>query len=167
MNKHIVIINGSGGVGKDTFVHTVAKFAYVMNYSSVEKIKEAAKVIGWNSGKSEKDRKFLSDMKDLSTTYNDCPFQSMREKVSEFYNSEADILFLHIREPEEIERAKKEFNAHTLLIIRNSVDQVKSNHADANVFDYDYEFTVLNDGDLTDLAIRAKEFVEELKEMDE
>lgn len=167
MNKHIVIINGSGGVGKDTFVHTVAKFAYVMNYSSVEKIKEAAKVIGWNSGKSEKDRKFLSDMKDLSTTYNDCPFQSMREKVSEFYNSEADILFLHIREPEEIERAKKEFNAHTLLIIRNSVDQVKSNHADANVFHYDYEFTVLNDGDLTDLAIRAKEFVEELKEMDE
>ena len=103
----------------------------------------------------------------ISTTYNDCSFQSMREKVSEFYNSEADILFLHIREPEEIERAKKEFNAHTLLIIRNSVDQVKSNHADANVFDYDYEFTVLNDGDLTDLAIRAKEFVEELKEMNE
>ena len=167
MNKHIVIINGSGGVGKDTFVHTVAKFAYVMNYSSVEKIKEAAKVIGWNGGKSEKDRKFLSDLKDLSTAYNDCPFQSMKEKVSEFYNTKADILFLHIREPEEIERAKKEFNAHTLLIIRNSVDQVKSNHADANVFDYDYEFTVLNDGDLTDLAIRAKEFVEELKEMDE
>ena len=167
MNKHIVIINGSGGVGKDTFVHTVAKFAYVMNYSSVEKIKEAAKVIGWNGGKSEKDRKFLSDLKDLSTAYNDCPFQSMREKVSEFYNTKADILFLHIREPEEIERAKKEFNAHTLLIIRNSVDHVKSNHADANVFDYDYEFTVLNDGDLTDLAIRAKEFVEELKEMNE
>lgn len=167
MNKHIVIINGFGRAGKDSFVHAAAKFAYVMNFSSVDKIKKAAKVLGWDGGKSEKDRKFLSDMKDLSTTYNDCPFQSMREKVSEFYNSEADILFLHIREPEEIERAKKEFNAHTLLIIRNSVDQVKSNHADANVFDYDYEFTVLNDGDLTDLAIRAKEFVEELKEMDE
>ena len=167
MNKHIVIINGSGRAGKDSFVHAAAKFAYVMNFSSVDKIKKAAKVLGWDGGKSEKDRKFLSDMKDLSTTYNDCPFQSMREKVSEFYNSEAGILFLHIREPEEIERAKKEFNAHTLLIIRNSVDQVKSNHADANVFDYDYEFTVLNDGDLTDLAIRAKEFVEELKEMDE
>lgn len=167
MNKHIVIINGFGRAGKDSFVHAAAKFAYVMNFSSVDKIKKAAKVLGWDGGKSEKDRKFLSDMKDLSTTYNDCPFQSMREKVSEFYNSEADILFLHIREPEEIERAKKEFNAHALLIIRNSVDQVKSNHADANVFDYDYEFTVLNDGDLTDLAIHAKEFVEELKEMDE
>ena len=167
MNKHIVIINGSGRVGKDTFVHTVAKFAYVMNFSSVDKIKKAAEVLGWDGGKSEKDRKFLSDMKDLSTAYNDCPFRSMREKVSEFYNSEADILFLHIREPEEIERAKKEFNAHTLLIIRNSVDHVKSNHADANVFCYDYDFTVLNDGDLTDLAIRARRFVEELKEMDE
>ena len=167
MNKHIVIINGFGRAGKDSFVHAAAKFTYVMNFSSVAKLKKAAQVLGWDGGKSEKDRKFLSDMKDLSTTYNDCPFQSMREKVSEFYNSEADILFLHIREPEEIERAKKEFNAHTLLIIRNSVDQVKSNHADANVFDYDYEFTVLNDGDLTDLATRAKEFVEELKEMDE
>lgn len=167
MNKHIVIINGSGRAGKDSFVHAAAKFAYVMNFSSVDKIKKAAKVLGWDGGKSEKDRKFLSDMKDLSTAYNDCPFQSMREKVSEFYNSEADILFLHIREPEEIERAKKEFNAHTLLIIRNSVEHVKSNHADANVFCYDYDFTVLNDGDLTDLAIRARRFVEELKEMDE
>lgn len=167
MNKHIVIINGSGRAGKDSFVHATAKFAYVMNFSSVDKIKKAAEVLGWDGGKSEKDRKFLSDMKDLSTAYNDCPFQSMREKVSEFYNSEADILFLHIREPEEIERAKKEFNAHTLLIIRNSVDHVKSNHADANVFCYDYDFTVLNDGDLTDLAIHARRFVEELKEMDE
>ena len=167
MNKHIVIINGSGGVGKDSFVHAAAKFACVINFSSVDKIKEAAKIIGWSGEKSEKSRQLLSGMKDLSIAYNDGPFQSMKKKVSEFYNTKADILFLHIREPEEIERAKKEFDAHTLLIIRNSVDHVKSNHADANVFHYDYDFTIQNDGDLANLAIRAKEFVEELKEMDE
>ena len=40
MNKHIVIINGFGRAGKDSFVHAAAKFAYVMNFSSVDKIKK-------------------------------------------------------------------------------------------------------------------------------
>ena len=108
MNKQVFIINGSGGVGKDTFVELVSKVfnLSVMNFSSVDKVKEIARIIGWTGGKTEKDRKFLSDLKLLCTDYNNMPFNSMSEKVKEFTESDAAMLFLHIREPEEIEKAK-------------------------------------------------------------
>ena len=59
MNKQVFIINGSGGCGKDTFVEIVksqAKRISVRNYSSVTKVKEIAKIIGWDGTKSERDR---------------------------------------------------------------------------------------------------------------
>ena len=47
MNKKIIVINGTGGSGKDTFVEYVSKYAKVYNFSSVDKVKEIAKLIGW------------------------------------------------------------------------------------------------------------------------
>ena len=50
MSKEIVIINGSGGVGKDAFVEFCNEFTCVKNISSVDKVKEAAKIlVGWNT----------------------------------------------------------------------------------------------------------------------
>ena len=52
MKKRVVIINGGGGSGKDTFVEFCAKHAKVINISSVDKVKEAAKIlVGWNGEK--------------------------------------------------------------------------------------------------------------------
>lgn len=171
MDKHIFIINGSGGVGKDTFVELVStelndilkKFHTVVNFSSVDKVKEIAKEIGWDGKKSEKDRKFLSDLKILTSDYCDMPFQSMRSKVAEFMNDEESILlFLHIREPEEITRAVKEFGANTILVIRNTVKHITSNMADENVFNYNYEFIIDNSGTKEELNNKAKKFVQEV-----
>ena len=54
MDKKIVVINGSGGVGKDTFVEFCSEFAKVKNISSVDKVKEAAKVlVNWNGEADE------------------------------------------------------------------------------------------------------------------
>ena len=66
-SKQIVIINGTGGCGKDTFVSFVSKYKRVYNFSSIDKVKEIAKLIGWDGGKTDKDRKFLSDLKKLTT----------------------------------------------------------------------------------------------------
>ena len=163
MKKQVFIINGSGGVGKDTFVQMVMENSSlpVMNFSSVDKVKEIATIIGWDGGKSEKDRKFLSDLKLLCTEYNNLPFNSMREKVDEFNNNFATILFLHIREPKEIEIAKKAFNAKTILIRRNSVKQITSNMADGNVFNYSYDIEIDNDGTLFDLNMKTIDFVQD------
>lgn len=161
--KQIFIINGSGGAGKDSFVKLISKSSDVpiMNFSSVDKVKEIARIIGWTGGKTEKDRKFLSDLKLLCTYYNDMPFNSMSEKVREFANSDAAMLFLHIREPEEIERAKIAFGAQTILVKRDAVKQITSNMADGNVFNYHYDIVVNNNGSLNDLRGKASKFADD------
>lgn len=169
IDKRIFIINGSGGVGKDTFVKHI-KFAVdeytnkeVWNFSSVDKVKEVATQIGWDGGKTEKDRKFLSDLKILTTEYNDMPFNSMKEQVAEFNkNKNAIFLFLHIREPKEIKRAKQEFNATTILIKRDSVPHIVSNMADGGVFDYDYDIVVDNNGNKEDFEIKSYDIAYDL-----
>lgn len=161
MKKQVFIINGSGGVGKDTFVELISKVLNhsVMNFSSVDKVKEIARIVGWAGGKTEKDRKFLSDLKLLCTDYNNMPFNSMSEKVREFTESNATILFLHIREPDEIEKAKTIFGAKTILIKRDAVKQITSNMADGNVFNYQYDIVVDNSEDLTCFEKKAVKFV--------
>lgn len=169
LDKHIFVINGSGGVGKDTFVNLVSlelndkmkRFRTVINFSSVDKVKEIAKEIGWNGGKSEIDRKFLSDLKLLTSGYCDMPFKSMETKVKEFKsNSDSKFLFLHIREPMEIARASEEFGAKTILIVRDSVKHITSNMADENVFNYDYDYVIENNGSMDEFREKAKEFIE-------
>lgn len=171
MDKQIFIINGSGEVGKDTFVEFVStelndlfkKFHTVINFSSVDKVKEIAREIGWNGKKSEKDRKFLSDLKILTSEYCDMPFESMKSKVTEFMkDEESKFLFLHIREPEEIDRAVKEFGAKTILIIRDTVKHIVSNMADENVFNYHYDFVIDNNGTKEELNSKAKDFIQEV-----
>ena len=111
MIKQVFIINGSGGVGKDTFIEMIPTFVdkngnntvwfknlEIRNYSSVSKVKEIAKIIGWNGEKTERDRKFLSDLKLLTTEYNDMPLNDMKKYTRSFMNSGDinKILFLHI-----------------------------------------------------------------------
>lgn len=155
MIKQVFIINGSGGVGKDTFVSLVSNNIATMNFSSVDKVKEIARIIGWDGGKTEKDRKFLSDLKLLCTDYNNMPFNSMHEKVLEFLNSDSIFLFLHIREPEEIEKAKMAFNAKTILIKRDAIKQITSNMADGNVYNYNYDIIVNNDKEMEEFKDKA------------
>lgn len=168
MDKQIFIINGSGGVGKDTFVELVSielndilkKFHTVINFSSVDKVKDIAREIGWSGKKTEKDRKFLSDLKILTSEYCDMPFKSMEKRVNEFLkDEESKLLFLHIREPEEIARAVKEFGAKTILVIRNAVKHITSNIADENVFNYNYDFVIENNGTINELNEKVKVFV--------
>ena len=69
------------------------------------------------------------------------------------------ILFLHIREPKEIQRVKEAFNAITLFIKNDNVADITSNMADANVKNYDYDVIIDNSGSLEELAYKAKEFI--------
>ena len=164
--KKIYVINGSGGVGKDTFVSFVSKQCNnkVANISSITPIKEIAKRIGWKGEKTEKDRKFLSDLKDLLTNYCDCSMNYIREQCIPFLGDKlytgCNVMFIHIREPQEIQKVVKEFDAKTILITNKNVEQVKSNHADAEVFNYKYDIQISNDGSLEQLEDMAKSFCE-------
>ena len=160
MSKKVFIINGSGGVGKDTFCEYVGHYAKVKVISSIDLVKDYASKMGWNGSKTPRDRKFLSDLKDLLTKYNDYPFRDICQKVLWFKEDDNEFLFIHIREPEEIDRAKREFNAHKILMVNDNVRGIYSNHADARVLEYNYDIVIDNSGTLKDLDIIAKDFVE-------
>lgn len=163
--KEIVVINGSGGVGKDTFVEFCREFTSVMNISSVDKVKEAASVLaGWNGEKDEKSRKFLSDLKDLGIKYNNAPLRYISNMAEEFEKSENQLMFVHIRESEEIEKCKNKLKAKTLLITNKNVGSILTNVSDRDVDKYQYDYHISNDGTLEELREKAKEFVTLLTE---
>lgn len=73
----IIVINGRGGVGKDTFVKYCMEsplITFIENMSTIEPIKGVAHLLGWNQEKTPEARKFLSDLKDLSSNFNDFPY---------------------------------------------------------------------------------------------
>jgi len=163
MNKKIIIINGSGGVGKDTFVGLCSEFAKVKNISSVDKVKEAAKIlVNWNGEKDEKSRKFLADLKQISIDYNNYPITYIKEQAEEFKNNDdQDIMFVHIRECSEIEKVKELLNAKSLLITSTRVEKILTNSSDANVENIKYDYYIKNDGTIDELKEKAKQFVME------
>ncbi len=149
MKKLAIVINGSGGVGKDTLCELSAKHFSVMNISSITPIKEIASLIGWSGTKDDRSRKFLADMKQLLVDYNDYPTNWATERYREFLKSEYDILFVHIREPREIEKfvSATGREAKTLLI-RGGSRMTKENYgnaADDEVENYRYDYYFVNE----------------------
>lgn len=163
----IVIINGSAGVGKDTFVQICQKEyskGQIENISTVDLIKTAAKILGWNEVKDERGRKFLSDLKDLACNYSNLSSEYLKKKIKDYKKLEntkyrVDIIFYHCREPEEIDKLKEEFSATTLLIKNNRIKQVESNHADKNVENYKYDYIIENNSGILDLTRKAVDFL--------
>ena len=163
MDKRIIIINGTGGAGKDTFVSFCSEIEKVLNISTVDKVKEAAAIlVGWNGEKDEVSRKLLVDLKQLSIAYNDAPTKYICNMAEKFKDSQDKIMFVHIREAEEIEKARNLLNAKTLLITNPRVKLITSNDSDGKVNEYEYDYYIENDGTLEDLKNKASEFVKGL-----
>lgn len=158
--KKIYILNGVGCSGKDTFVTYLSKYVSIYKYSIVDLVKEVAKHLGWDGSKTEKDRKFLSDLVDLATKYNDIPYKDVASIVRDFKINliEDEVLIIDMRDPKDISRAIVDFGAESILIRNPRVNDIKTNHADANVENFDYHYIINNDGTLEDLDQAAKEF---------
>lgn len=167
--KEVFVINGSGGSGKDSFVERTMLYAKVCNFSSIDIVKDAARIFGWDGGKTDKDRKFLSDMKDLAIEYNDAPLKSVMGGLNEFLSSDQEIMFVHIREIPEIVKflyAAKGLGVpvRTILVTNPNVDVITSNKSDSGVFNYVYDITITNDGTLEDLESKALKFINDLNQ---
>ena len=173
----VVIINGAPTSGKSTFVETciaLAKQGRVHEYSTVDFVKHIASECGWDGTKNLKNHKFLSDLKDLLTDWNDVPFKMSQKEIA-FWNGIANenkltyrdiITFIHCREPKEIQKFVDYYGPQectTLLIRRPTVeDNDQSNHADEEVFNYEYETVIWNDGTLTQLEAMAREYMKKI-----
>lgn len=153
--KIAFVINGKGGVGKDSVCDAVASKWKTRNISSITPIKYFAKQMGWTGAKDDRDRKFLSDLKQLLVDYCDLPQRYCVQMFKEFMASaDEEIMFIHIREPENIKRFIKstDYRCLSLLVRRKAVDgREYGNKSDDNVEDYDYDYVYNNDKSLEEM----------------
>ena len=184
----VVIINGKPQSGKDTFCKYAQGYcnddesANTLIISSVDPLKEMLTQLGWDGTKTDKIRDMLMDMKQLWIQNQDGPTMFLFNNILEFHKActgEDNIVFVHIREPEEI---KKLVNALTgfesmgidvisLLVIRkggedtpNQPAETRRSDDEALINSYGYDVTINNDEDLIKLQELAAEFVDKLLE---
>jgi hypothetical protein len=166
----VIVINGHAETGKDKFVKIFKDISgfRVKNISSVDKVKSIAEIcFGWNGKKDDKSRKFLSEMKRIWAEFNDGPTNDILNKIEidtkycieKDKNTNNNVYFLHIREPEEIEKIKDVYgdNCITILIRKNN-DSIPDNNSDRNVENYKYQYIVNNNGNLNQLIKEVKKF---------
>lgn len=166
------IINGRPRSGKDTFVNFCLEElgAFGKLISTVDFVKKIATECGWDGTKDLKNRKFLSDLKDLLTNWGDVPYKKTLQEIDMFkfdldcWNvSDKGVVFIMCREPKEIERFERELNAKSLLIRRASVEfEQQSNHADSEVLNHKYDYIIENNGTIDELKEKAKDFLKKL-----
>lgn len=166
-NVKVIVINGNGGVGKDKFIELCQELYCNSKYniginqiSTVDFVKEVAKFCSWSGTKTPQDRKFLSDIKDALEEWDNVPNKKVEEYIEHLSDyDEPQILFIHAREPHNIQYYKDKYNAITVLMVNDRIEQVTSNHADFEVYDFTYDYIIDNNGDLEQLKSSAKTFM--------
>jgi len=160
MEKKVIIVNGKNDVGKDALIDIAGKEFKVLNVSSVDPIKMAATFLGWDSVKDDRGRQFLIELKEAAVRYGDLPTEHMVDQYEFFLEKkEYHIMFIHIREPKEIEKLVKRIPAKTLLITRK-MENVHDHKKDDEVCDFKYDYTFANDKPLEE---SGKDFIKLLQ----
>ena len=160
----IFIVNGTHNQGKTTFEKMVKAIAFTRNKrieitSTIDYIKEVATSLGWDGVKDDKSRKFLSDLKDCLTEWKDIPYQKIKDKIKQAKEKNLAAIFIDCREPEEIKRFVNDYGAITILVQRGNFEKI-GNHADDDVFNYQYDIVIDNNRGLDELKEEAKIFEE-------
>ena len=160
-------MNGKGGVGKDALCDGARQAFKTANVSSIDPIKAIAKQNGWNGEKDLKSRKFLADLKQIFTDYNNLPTKFLVDKTNEFMKSDNEVLFVHIREPEQIDAFKKAIAplpCYAVLVRRKAIDDngAYGNAADDNVNEYNYDVVFHNDAPLEESIVEFNKILKDI-----
>lgn len=176
----VIVVNGRPMVGKDSFCQLVQRIMEervgprsCLITSTVDLVKDIARDCGWDGSKTPENRKFLSDLKDLLTEWGDVPYNDIADYIDSaklfwkhtHYPEDKTIIFVMCREPEEIQKFVDRMGAKTLIVRRPEIEDTSQfNHADNEVFDFEYDIHIDNRGTIEHLEELAKEFVEEFLE---
>jgi SpoVK/Ycf46/Vps4 family AAA+-type ATPase len=173
----VILINGSGGSGKDTIVKILKsklKDKYnIYNISTIDKVKEIAREMGWDDKKDERGRQFLADLKDLWTKYNNGANEEVLKRVVRLSSDEEletlgeTLVFIHCREPLAIQwfvdrLRDRDITTHTMLVTREGIQEF-FNEADKGVLNYKYETIFYNDFEYEELLAQCDEFADLLR----
>lgn len=187
----VVVINGAGGTGKDTFINLVSKSCAVLNISAIDEIRAVAQILIDSSlasggaafdiaaavnSKEDIYRAFLHKLKMAWVDFCDGPalglYADIRAAVSRQLSGEehVDIIFLHIREASEISKVCQyvvnQIGLVCLTVLMKGRAKAADfeNEADANVEKYPYDLTIYNSTSLEVLNLQASMFASRLCE---
>lgn len=186
----VTIINGVGGSGKDTFVKYAKSYVEsihtgypinVINISSIDTVKEVVSALtrkpipeSEDDGKTDEYRTFLSKIKRAWIDYDSSgstnavvseifEYNAMCEKKYDALTQVVNIFFVHIREPEEIQKLEtalpSDYIKTTLFISRSDID-TPTNESDRMAPDYSYDLWIANNSDENRLRACAKEYID-------
>lgn len=161
----VVFINGPATAGKDTLMDLcIEEFKSLIfdKISAVDLPKEAFKLLGWNGEKTGGVRDGLSYLKLLADKEFDMSYNYITDRIKngKFYN----ILFVCVRDAETITRCvefckEEDFDCVTLLVKRKGVEPITTNEGDRDVYNYNYEKIINNDGTIDQLRSKAVDFI--------
>jgi len=151
----VIVLNGYPRSGKDTFVK-IAKTKYnCINHSTVDKVKEIATIMGWDGTKTSENRQMLSELKDFYTKWFNGSFVDIVNLIKlEKTKISNKIIFIHVREPEEIQKikifCKNEENVtfSSIFVVRNKSEKNHVSHSDQLVIGFNYDFYISNNSTL-------------------
>jgi len=158
-----LVVNGSGGVGKDTFCEMLRKYTRVYKCSIIDVVKEVMIGAGLSIEKNAKTRKQMYDIKQ-ALEKRDIPYQCVK---NELHNSQIEyepVFWVDMREKEDIDRFAREYGAIKVLIKNDRVAPIISNPADSSVFENGYDYIIENNGTLENLQEEAYKFVKRIKQ---
>lgn len=166
-----IIVGGFPRSGKSTFVSYCQEIIgeqYTLNISTVDLVKYIAARVGWDGTKTPKNRKFLSDLKQLLVEWNDIPYKDViktaqyaRDELNSYGITHTLYVFVQCREPEEIQKFVDRVGARTVFVSRKDHEK-PTNESDIATRRYNYEATIFNDGDLDQLKLCAQAYVKSL-----
>ena len=186
MEARIVIINGSGGSGKSTFVKLCQEILEdniswennweILELSTVDWVKAVAQFAGWDGKKDEKDRRFLYQLKMALEEWDNSPNQKVFDQINSVINNEMLnkknwLFFVNIREPKCIENFIKQneiatgLPCSTMLVKNANVAPIISNPADGEVHYYHYDTIISNSSDLENLKKWAHDYLKHVQKI--
>lgn len=167
-NIQYIIVGGFPRSGKSTFVSYCKEIIgenYTLDISTVDLVKHLAALAGWDGTKTPKNRKFLSDLKQLLIEWDDVPYkdvirtaQNARDELDAYGVNHTLYVFVQCREPEEIQKFVDRVGAHTVFVSRED-HEMPTNESDITTYKYNYETTIFNNGDLDQLKLCAQSYI--------
>lgn len=177
--RKLIITNGTGGAGKDTFYKMVANrlqaLGYeVFRYSYVQYTRDMLSEWGGidTSAKTDKDRQLLAGINHALEEYSDIPFRDCCEFIDEnlftyktryeptenqFVPSDVNFIFLDVRVPEVINRFRERYqNTQTVFVHNGEVNSATAE--DKGVYNYQYDYVVDNTGNIDNLKEQADRY---------
>ena len=176
-----VIINGLGGCGKSTFIELCQEYCdnpdnlkahnwMVSELSTVDFVKEVARICGWKGKKDKKDREFLHNLKAAMEKWDNIPNKKViedAEDIISIYLGLNHLFFVNIREPQSIESfsqlvMEQGYETPIKILMESNMSSNEVDSIVQEIKSIKYDRIYKNNGTLKDLANTAGDFIEEI-----